>query len=1484
MKSVQFYPLLVIVLFFFSLFPIPVFAQIKDPVEPDYQTCVGDSGALGRMYLDEDEALAIQNIVKQDVATSAEKYQRQKLEEEAGLEKPDYRKETVKTYKFYFMGPDGPVYYDGILGNRMDEKNGWFIGTNIYGKIEYAGGLAENVPTCPSVPLRVITSQSYDKYVCDNAETDVEETKAWYDALGSKVKTLIADASYFVARANVMEDFKSLETLEVGQSRMMGSEMTVTMTSSPGSSAIFILPQHLVMYTASMKALDTLDGVMALFSLTHSLKGVGASLKKAKGMLSDIKNLFRSTADAPEAIRNTLNVKRPFRAITTDSLTALDSSLDDRIKAASRFVDPQGQGRLTADGRALIQQGVDEATSSVDEAVDTLERERKMWRGMHGGVEDPTIQARYNQYANPVTGGLQGEVNEAADDLVKKVTGQGMPGGRPASAMEQRAAKDEFINKLREVQQLNEDTLTNFDTLLPVSSSCKKQISSAGHMVYNRLRDSHIGQLLGGARQNPVDLTAGIARRTAFAELLMGTFGRALYTGWTRFIVLSAFGLHLINDAFLRQGYFELAAPGISMRWDKESIGEVYRDDSIIMLLATNTQVPALTRASIPNALGAETIGKFITRIFPSNLSPLAHKAQYLGDIIIFGGTIYEPGETVGIVTYPTKNKGITRIDTLEREGYNFFELQLMKWDNHAFVEVEDPITMQERVQDRTNSSVVTAIGVWTHRIDLYHHLYGDPDELKKVYTSLDPLVQRLNSWDFIIRVLITESIVYLLVGTYIPAAMKALSGASLVNFLPYEIAGAGLAFMTAKTTDMKDLGECVRDNTCKREDCGSTLKSCLGKQYGTSAALAVFDFMEMALLTIPGGQIGTIIMTLLELSFVYQKMKVSQECLADLMTCQEDTFTIIGVAEYHKPAVQPLSGELQTLKDLGIDDQTMADFLNTSAAESVLGDAVEAAKTISQMQINVHGEMNDVTGRLLMNDIYYAHLKDATIQWITGDLGIDLCPVNPDTGDAIPEACIHLLGDTITDGLGNVIVKDPLVIYKWLDENLPALIIPTEAVTVDLPTVWGKGCSEEALVSIEPNGEVGDLNEDLVLKFNSLGFSDVQRMLGRLEVIETDEGSIFPDQDYEGNPRFTMDLQDGSYDYSEISLEIKAGGNVVFNSYDTGEHRSTLKSAVFNGGAIVRREDALTGTEELVLILRYFRAPILGQQWAEEIAGPNLFASDTGDYDVDGDCIIDDVNGDGEINPISYNPVDMYSCCAHGIDASNTNIPGGEKMGVITQVVTDEDADGQTSGYGWFKEKDPATGKDYWYFKTWIHGKIDMVFDVTEQCEVRIGPDGTIIAVDMETGEKRIIGTTVDEMGRTHITMEDGEGNKLLEDALVTWIKGTGGAIRYNPTDNSYIFVNGQPIEVNNDFKTNGFNPITGRTTPPLLQPSVANERKYAEEYRCSDGRIVSDPDDCDQPLFVPTAPREEVPFFVYIVALLSGLFAVHVIFKKPT
>ena len=73
----------------------------------------------------------------------------------------------------------------------------------------------------------------------------------------------------------------------------------------------------------------------------------------------------------------------------------------------------------------------------------------------------------------------------------------------------------------------------------------------------------------------------------------------------------------------------------------------------------------------------------------------------------------------------------------------------------------------------------------------------------------------------------------------------------------------------------------------------------------------------------------------------------------------------------------------------------------------------------------------------------------------------------------------------------------------------------------------------------------------------------------------------------------------------------------------------------------------------------------------------------------------------------------------------------------------------------------------------------------------------------------------------------------------------------------------------LNSNFATNGFNPITGRTDPPLLQPSAVDTKGAPPKPLVPPA------------LQVPLRP-EGFGLVVYLLALVAGLFAAQQILRS--
>jgi hypothetical protein len=325
------------------------------------------------------------------------------------------------------------------------------------------------------------------------------------------------------------------------------------------------------------------------------------------------------------------------------------------------------------------------------------------------------------------------------------------------------------------------------------------------------------------------------------------------------------------------------------------------------------------------------------------------------------------------------------------------------------------------------------------------------------------------------------------------------------------------------------------------------------------------------------------------------------------------------------------------------------------------------------------------------------------------------------------------------------------------------------------------------------------------------------------LRDVETNRGAIYPNLDYNGNYRFEMDYDDGSFKYSEEDLVVTSKARVQF-----GEENFDFESAIFEGGLILKKGG------KIYVVPKYFR-PVMDGETFYDVTGGKPLASKTG----------------AELEAYDENGTLM------GILGNQTNIPGGEALGIITQV-TGYDDDGNEVGFK-FGEDENGTGY------------LDLTFNNKTETygldQVEIEEDTGCILVykkDMPHTEANLIRracVTVDQDGVPHIEIiNEITGEKAT--GMVDSIIGTKGFVKYDPRNNNYIYVNGQPIEVNNDFRDRGFNPITGRTEAPLLQPSATDsfERPKIDE-------------DEEPPLSVPSAPSG-LAFFAYLAVLVAGVY----------
>ncbi len=1344
---------------------------------------------LNTTSLDYKQSTAIQGIVQQDVATSAENYRRQAALKKLGVDTRGDRAKLADKYNFYFMGADGPVYYYDVLDDIMKPSNGYLIGTDIDGRIEYGGHLHENLAMCGQTPVNSTGN------VC-NSNADIDKTDTYMQEL-KKAKTKADLMSAFVSLEG-MGELAPSDVLHLGQSRLMMTEYTTTMATSGPGSTIFVLPQALVMYTAAMKKLDMVDLVVGII-------GAGASMRAARTVASE------------GGIQRTKMFKWFSDAIHGRSSMSEAAEESARFSRISRFGDSMDS--MKSEFRA-VRNAVKEQNPAynknlgllIDEADDQIKGLKSVEGKLIGGTKE----------YEAVSGKIKSLEKLKADLYTIRSNAHNMPPGvwkDAADSLEAASSGSKDIESIASKVNLERNTF----------KAMKEAIANSRTATRLRLFKSALSAENGGLGKALKVLFTGngvTGENIAFstAKALLYRLSYAIYAGPGTKAIMIARGLHAANDLLLREGFLELTGAGLSLHYSKDELGKYYTDESVVVLLAQNSLVHGLMSAYLGGDLGATFFG--ILGQVNQNIQPLVSKANLLGDVLVFGGIMYPPKGGVIEVT-KANPKGMTEID--KKGGY--YIMHIRNWDNHVYSAVEDVRTMKRRSAEGT---LVTAMGMWTNKIDLYGHMYSQSELPGGLFTGADTFIKKIGNWGVFSNLLIASSSYYLFFTRGSPAAASlgmGVLGAPLGLYLSSQHSMlAGKDFMTAQYTDMKSLSECIRTGntsgnmSCNpRQECAPLLSECFSEEGMGSAEMIGTTVADMALASSPAlGPVGAGVM-LAEVAFSIQKIKVREQCLRDLATCKEHTFTIIGAAQYTDPAIIAEKQQSEQLKALpGLDQLPINDFLSKSG----LGNITNPTEQFSQQQLNVHTEGYNVSGRMAFDQLYYAHLQDASIQWVEGKLPINLCSLD-DAGNPQDDKCLTVNGQSLVVG-GKTVMTGELVPFKWMDTDMPALVIPNTAVTITLPS------SDCMLFSVDKTGTHLQLSKDVVAKFEAEGFDEVGRMMGTMRVINTDKGSIYPSVDYNGDFRLERDKPDGSFGYSTKGVTVTANAKVKFNGNTLG-----FQSAVFTGGSIIKKGD------RIYVLPKYFMPEMSGKSWLQHTQG-TPFKSATGNeiaaLDSKGNLI--------------------------GIDAAQTRLPGGKKLGILTKL----DAWKDTNGDG----KVQAGEKAGWRFYTGADNKTKFELAYNGKKEVY---DADQVAIDKKTGaikvyEKgkphveanllRTLETRVDSLGRTLFSIKDGQGNTLLDEALVTYLKGTGGAIRYNPDNNNYIFVNGQPVELNNDFKLNGFNPITGRTDPPLLQPSsVSSEVKPYEKEKAAPPAV---------PLHGTGAEAA-----AYVLALFAGIYLIY-------
>jgi hypothetical protein len=954
----------------------------------------------------------------------------------------------------------------------------------------------------------------------------------------------------------------------------------------------------------------------------------------------------------------------------------------------------------------------------------------------------------------------------------------------------------------------------------------KTKLEAAGTLVNDWTRSVLSGDASAMAAKHFTQSTQAAKFATLGTRLILTSWLRTLYTV-NRRVVLIAYGLHNIGTVFEQEGYLTMHSPGLTLEWDKDVTNAMFTKYSSILLYGTKKDMSVLAQVG-PGGFFMDDIKGMLSSF---GVEPTtATKFSSLGDNLAFGGVMYN--NYPELVKLTEKPSGITRFDQY-KGGYM---LRIRGWDNHALTMIEDPASMKALVK----GSLVSALGMRTSNVDMYKHAFTTPSQVENAFPKTWLMSSKLTDWGLHTNLVTAGSTLFFVQSLGLAAKMTlGLTTASLVSKGAF---GSGESFLTSQVTSMKDLQACYSSTESKgglidcktATPCELVEAKCEAEIGSRSMYLTASSAVQMTADAVPAlmpaalalGLVDFVVMEGVHAGPVEMegKIAVSQRCMADLLTCKERSFIVIGGSQVDDPQILAAEeSQVSELKGLpGLEDLPIKDFIEGFADQMNITDNLFQP---GQMQTNIHSEMDYASGRMAFKNVFYVHLKDVVVDWLDrSDLPLRMCPLSG--GHAQAEQCISLEGEALK--LGNrTLLSSQLVPFKWMDELMPALVIPNTVVTLPV----GSSCD---LFTVDSGTQAIKFNPSVVSKFESENFVELERLMGTMRDLETDQGAIYLGFDYEGRQRFEMDHTDGRMIYSSEPLSVTGSANVTYANESFG-----FKSAVFTGGTIVKRGD------KIYIVPRYFRPTLSGKQWLQATAG-TPFVSTTGNE-------VAAFNDQGQLM---------------GIDATQTGIPGGDKLGTITRVDAEKDLNGdgviqdnEKSGWRFYQEGNQTK------FDLWYNGQKETY-------------DGSQVEVDKATGDIKVyekdaehvdanlvrtVETSVDSLGRTLMTIKDGQGNTLLEEALVTYLKGTGGAIRYDSANNNYVFVNGQPVEVNNDFKTNGFNAVTGRTEPPLLQPSAVSAA--SETYKGEEENAIP---------AVPIRPEEGAPLAVYALLIVAGLLAV--------
>ncbi|MCD4740327.1 hypothetical protein K8R43_03995 [archaeon] len=1519
---------------------------ITEPFDINARLC--SLGGINVTNLNYDQALAIQGIVQQDVATSAQRYREAQVVEELGLNASvqTESQKRLEKYNLYFHGPDGMVFYAPKLGQKLRPDNAIIIGTKIDGRVEYGAMMAEDLAMCPELPINDTDDGVCTKRVGE--ATDDFNIKPGGYTTGIINGTFETVGTSWISLINTLNMEEGVDGswgyVALDYSRMKAGKWSTSMAVFPSSGSVFIIPRTYMYFTARMKRLAWFDGATQGVFMAHAFGTIMKPaisglfkrdtlwLKTTSRSHDDVRRLFLSETTEMTYTAKNLNkmdealtgmmkadfTKRGVRSSIVEKLKSFIGTHDDALRhvnnKASRELDTalvrgvkksdyaeivkHVKGKSISPSAYTIKKTLNiKKSHTVKEVgnnlIGTGFSKESVLKVLPSYADDTLLNTRAGITADDVFTRLAivstDDIVANTDDLsalathldnfdqfsFKGETTKFIAKDGDKYKFFHKAKSNELLETIKPLDRYRKDLMIQRGLLSDaqiaaaaggsigdVSYAAKigelknMRIPSAGalsndeiyHIVkkgyeikplekYSKGQKSFATQrrilsmdwLGHGGLSGKVSALkisnpaiAGLARLPlkSLAAVLQGLYFAA------RPITLVAYGLHLGGLMFEKEGFLTLASPGITLHWDPESTDTLFTPTSSLILLGIPKEVDALHESGVGGYFVGKHVRDFLVAI--GGYEPtMATKYSELGQNLLFGGIMYDNTPQI-ISMYDKENpRGSTEVELTDK-GYL---MRITNWENHDMVLIEDPASMRILAED----TAVSALGMRTTNMDIYKHSFGQPNEVRSVFPWTWGISTALRKLGSRTETIALGSLIYL--WPSIPIARYSLAPV-IAGIVGRGVFGGGEELLTSQTTSMKDLEQCyVQPNytsefidCTSRPPCEAVHAKCEASIGMMSMYLGASGIVQMAAeksVAFSALNLALGISDFVVLSGVGEwkgKIELTTDCMEELLTCNERSFMIIGGSDYRDPSViQAEIEESQQIKGLpGLDALPIDNFLeglNIGQDDSLLKPA--------QMQLNIHSEMDNATGRMMFEDIYYFHLKDAVIDWLRSDLDLHFCPMIG--GNPQDELCVRVSGDTIYVG-DKPILTHELVPFKWLDENLPALIIPNTAIKININET-----TDCAIFTSDPSGKNIKFNQDIISTFEGEHFEELERMMGALRDIETDSGAIYPNIDYNGDYRWERDVPDGSYAYSLNPIAVTAKAKVEFENETFG-----FRSAIFEGGVVIKKGDFI------YIVPKYFRPAISGTEWYELTKGKPL-VSDTG------------------------LPLEIYDDQGQimGINGSLTRIPGGDKLGTITKVFGLDDQN-QTVGFAFTKDENGTMHLEL------MHGNQTEVFDIDQ---IEIDEDSGCILV-YEKGKPHVEANLIRRVcleskpdGSTVINITNPQTGETLGEAIVDWIIGTGGSIKYDRDNNNYVFVNGQPIQMNNEFKTHGFDAITGRPEPPLLQPSAIDEGIPPWKPPTPTG------------IQIPTRPEEtDWTFLLYILALAGGIFLARTRLKKRT